>query len=523
MDFSGHRSFATSTMDDGVTNTSTDTINESNTTIDGPFHNHFDLDEHSTNVNNPNLSMLQQPQQSVGPSPSGLWDVEEVRQSLRGASIELSKRGLKLAAKWAAEQLVGLPMTLSSSTATPSFWYTPPKDGIPSKVTTAPPLDHQHHLEDQVIYAQSLFDMGEFDAAAYVLSQQPSTTTESRTMIVGREDMGPPHPQLSPYGLFLRAYALYLSGERRKEQDLVEITKDPLERSAVTNTYLPQLQRELALLYQQHRLDPFGIYVYGMVLKELATSSSLIGHTTTNSTMSTTTTNAPTVHAILLDSLTQYPYNWSAWLDLAAVCINNPIVQEEVETTVTNTQFLAHHWMYYCFLIHLFLEQQQEEQALQLIHRLLFSSATKTTTTSNTTSTNGIALDECATNTHPKVTTSTDTDDSTQHHDNYNTSIGTGLFVQSNFLKAMTAVAYYNLRDFDTAQEHFLELCQRDPFRLDQMDIFSNILYVKESKAELRYVPKPRHFSFGTLGRMACQAFLLHSSSLFLHLFLSKY
>jgi anaphase-promoting complex subunit 8 len=502
MDFSGHNmSFATSTsstMEDGATNTNTNTIRESNTTVGGHFPNHFDLDEHSTNVNNPNLSVLQQQQQQgLGSTPSGLWDVEEVRQSLRGASIELSKRGLKLAAKWAAEQLVGLPTSLSSSAATPSFWYTPPKDGIPPKVTTAVPWDdhhHQHQLEDHVIYAQSLFDMGEFDAAAYALSQQPSTTTESRSMVVGREDMGPPLPQLSPYGIFLRAYALYLSGERRKEQDLVEITKDPLERSAVTNTYLPQLQRELAPLYQQRRLDPFGIYVYGMVLKELATSSLPIAQTTTSSTGSTTTTNAPTVHAILLDSLRQYPYNWSAWLDLASVCINNPIVQEEVEATVTNTQFLAHHWMYYCFLIHLFLEQQQEEQALQLIHRLLFSSATSTTNS------NAIGLDK-STSTHPKVnTTSTDTDedDMTFNHENFNSNICTGLFVQSNFLKAMTAVAYYNLRDFDTAQDHFLELCQRDPFRLDQMDIFSNILYVKESKAELRYVRSVRNNYFLT-------------------------
>jgi anaphase-promoting complex subunit 8 len=406
--------------------------------------------------------------------------------------MELSKRGLKLAAKWAAEQLVGLPTSSSSSAATPSFWwYTPPKDGIPPKGTTAAPWDDQHHhqqqqLEDHVIYAQSLFDMGEFDAAAYALSQQPSTSTESRSMVVGREDMGPPHPQLSPYGIFLRAYALYLSGERKKEQDLVEITKDPLERSAVTNSYLPQLQRELAPLYQHHRLDPFGIYVYGMVLKELATSSLPIAQTTTSSTVSTTT-NAPTVHAILLDSLRQYPYNWSAWVDLASVCINNPIVQEEVEATVTNTQFLAHHWMYYCFLIHLFLEQQQEEQALQLIHRLLFSSAT---TTSN------------------NASTDTDEDDMTLNHDNDNSNICTGLFVQSNFLKAMTAVAYYNLRDFDTAQDHFLELCQRDPFRLDQMDIFSNILYVKESKAELRYV-RSKEFLFdlvenGSLSRIIC-------------------
>jgi len=170
----------------------------------------------------------------------------------------------------------------------------------------------------------------------------------------------------------------------------------------------------------------------------------------------------------LLDSLSRYPYNWSAWLDLASVCINNPTAQEEVELAITTmttttgscTSTLANHWMYYCFLIHVFLEQQQDEQALQLVSQLLF------TTTDDQSNRHPSLL-------HQKV------EDSSHYQ---------GLFVQSNYLKAMTAVAYYNLRDFDTAQEHFLELCQRDPFRLEQMDVFSNILYVKESKAELSHL-----------------------------------
>ena len=62
------------------------------------------------------------------------------------------------------------------------------------------------------------------------------------------------------------------------------------------------------------------------------------------------------------------------------------------------------------------------------------------------------------------------------------------LFPASNYLRAQTALAFYNLRDFDRAQSHFLELCKNDPFRLEQMDIFSNILYVKESKAELSHL-----------------------------------
>ena len=403
-----------------------------------------------------------------------LWDVEEVRCSLRRASVELSKRGLKLAAKWAAEQLIGLP---SRSSATNDqngvFWSTPDrnnKDGVKTLGTNHLHYELSGEEEDKVIYAQTLFDMGEFDNAAHILSCSSTSTPSSTSALVLGGGIGPPLPNLSSHGLFLRAYSLYLSGERRKEQELVEITRDPMERSTVTNSYLIQLQSELSVLYQQNKLDAFGIYVYGTVLKEVAAAK------TAFKLLNTSNTNVQTV---LLDSLSRYPYNWSAWLDLASVCINNPSAQEEVELAITTmttttgscTTTLASHWMYYCFLIHVFLEQQQDEQALQLVGQLLFTST------------------DDQSNRHPSLL----------HQKVEDSSHYQGLFVQSNYLKAMTAVAYYNLRDFDTAQEHFLELCQRDPFRLEQMDVFSNILYVKESKAELRYVALSFYTALGSV------------------------
>lgn len=53
---------------------------------------------------------------------------------------------------------------------------------------------------------------------------------------------------------------------------------------------------------------------------------------------------------------------------------------------------------------------------------------------------------------------------------------------------AQTALAQYHMRNFDDAQEMFENLTARDPHRIQNMDTYSNILYVKECKAELSHL-----------------------------------
>lgn len=58
-------------------------------------------------------------------------------------------------------------------------------------------------------------------------------------------------------------------------------------------------------------------------------------------------------------------------------------------------------------------------------------------------------------------------------------------FPLSDAVIQLAALAHYNLQNFDEAQELFDELLQRDPHRIEGMDIYSNILYVKEEFAAL--------------------------------------
>lgn len=125
------------------------------------------------------------------------WDPSLVRSELLQATSILNHRGLKLAAKWASEQMVGIPM------------------GIPATLETSI-LEHEWvQLSEKDWYAKTLMDLGEYLHAAAVLSEP--TTDVSRMM--------PPLENISTFGIYLRAYCLYLAGERRKEEEYLELKR----------------------------------------------------------------------------------------------------------------------------------------------------------------------------------------------------------------------------------------------------------------------------------------------------------
>lgn len=58
-------------------------------------------------------------------------------------------------------------------------------------------------------------------------------------------------------------------------------------------------------------------------------------------------------------------------------------------------------------------------------------------------------------------------------------------FSTCNYVLSQIAIAKHNLRDVDGAIELFKTIRESDPARLDSMDIYSNLLYVKDKRAEL--------------------------------------
>ncbi|ESO98293.1 hypothetical protein LOTGIDRAFT_114719, partial [Lottia gigantea] len=129
---------------------------------------------------------------------------------------------------------------------------------------------------------------------------------------------------------------------------------------------------------------------------------------------------------ILVESVTLEPLHWGAWQELALL-----ITDREMLTSLE----LPEHWVKQLFFANVYLELQLNEEPLK-IYQLFLD--------------NG--------------------------------------FSKSKYIISQIAVAYHNMREVDQAVAAFTELQVLDPYRLENMDIYSNLLYVKEMEAELAHL-----------------------------------
>ena len=122
------------------------------------------------------------------------------------------------------------------------------------------------------------------------------------------------------------------------------------------------------------------------------------------------------------------PLHWGGWQELASLAV------DAADFTSMKALPLPTHWVRDFFVAHLALTLHMPEEAVSLYTKL---------------------LDQ-----HPA----------------------------SNSLRGQLAETYYEDRKFDDAQVLLEQLRKDDPFRLENMDTYSNILYVKELKPQLSYL-----------------------------------
>ncbi|CAN0903199.1 Anaphase-promoting complex subunit 8, partial [Linum grandiflorum] len=325
---------------------------------------------------------------------------ENCRTELRTAIRHLSDRCLHSAAKWAAEQLIGIEQDPSKFTPantrfqrgsssirrrfrTHEFTSTPSTPIAGVSYVSTPVMEEDEAVDnDFYLLGKSYFDCREYRRAAHALRDQ-----------TGKKSV------------FLRNYALFLAGEKRKEEESIEKRKEDesielgetLGNSAATNSELGVIERELTNLRKNGVLDPFGLYLYGLVLKEKG--------------------NPSLARTVLVDSVNNYPWNWSAWSELQALC-------PTAETL--NSLSLGNHWMKDFFLASAYQELRMHSESLAKYESLQ------------------------------------------------------GTFSNSNYIQAQMAQVQYSLREFDLVEEIFDELLRNDPHRVEDMDMYSNVLYAKE-------------------------------------------
>ena len=186
--------------------------------------------------------------------------------------------------------------------------------------------DESWQEADTVLLAKAYFDVNEFLRAAHVLRDARSAQ-----------------------GLFIRWYSLFLAGEKRKDERMLEesgggsiavLTGKP----RAINEQLALLQTELQAEDAAGRLDGFGQYVYGLTLRELQRR---------------TDAAAAFKQAAIL-----CPCFWSAWLELAAAL---------PDADAVNSLDLPNHWMSSFFRAHAALEAQRNVPAISMYEELLIA------------------------------------------------------------------------------------------------------------------------------------------------------
>jgi anaphase-promoting complex subunit 8 len=196
------------------------------------------------------------------------------------------------------------------------------------------------------------------------------------------------------------------AGEKNKHDQTADMPAR-FQKTEKYTRHLTALEKEFSELYKQKNLDGYGIYLYGVVLKELDQRENL--------------------QSIFQESVNMAPFLWSAWQELAATCTD----RESLDTLN-----LPSHWMSELFMAYACLHLQHTSESLQ----------------------------------------------------RYDDLIASWLPADCTHVKSQKAMVYYNAREFEEACRLYGEVFEQDPNRIDEVDFYSNILFVMSRKADLSYL-----------------------------------
>lgn len=230
--------------------------------------------------------------------------LQDVKRELRRGMVECQKRGLIQSTKWLAEMNFGLSEVEIDGVATETPIV---KENA---LTGIDPADY-----DIYFLAKSYFDVQEYARAAY--------TVRNAT---------------SPVPRFLHLYATYMALEKKR----LDSTTD---QSNLNDTgYVKDLVDLLTTLRTDHsksKLDGYGLYLYGVVLKALNIYQ--------------------TAQKILMQSIRLVPTLWSSYVELA------PLIEEKDRLRQLN---FAGHWMKHFFIAHTYIEMYLNDEALKAYEEL---------------------------------------------------------------------------------------------------------------------------------------------------------
>lgn len=254
----------------------------------------------------------------------------------------------------------------------------------PETENKEPPAETEERLSDAYLCAKCYFDNQEYDRCARTFQRNGMPPSAERKL-----------------DFFMWAFSTYLAGEKQKEEAIREGNPQ-----AVNET----IQNLVDNLQGVSSRDSFADWLLGVCLKERGGAS-------------------VKAKAALIRSVSSFPFNWSAWLDLFQLCPSLQVFQDVLSAVPDS-------WPRRFFNVHGLIELQNENDALNegLVGR------------------------------------------------------NSEMFPRSPFALGQKAMVFYGMTDYERAHKLFDELTKMDPFRLTNVDAFSNLLFVMEARAELSHL-----------------------------------
>lgn len=231
------------------------------------------------------------------------FDLKEVKNDLLLGIKECTQRGLVQSTKWLAELNFSIShVKLDASKV--------------DKINAVESGDAQE--TETYILAKSYFDLKEYDRCAYFT--QNCTSSRAR---------------------FLHLYATYFSGEKKKHDNMTEATCPP---DPAKNAELKALLRTLQNDFAEKKLDGYGLYLYGVVLKKLDL--------------------VPLAIDVFVKAIHAAPFLWGSWLELS------PLISNREKLLSIS---LPDCWIKHFFLANAYLEQLCNEEALEIYSMLQYN------------------------------------------------------------------------------------------------------------------------------------------------------
>ncbi|KAF9313690.1 anaphase-promoting complex component apc8 [Podila horticola] len=186
----------------------------------------------------------------------------EIHGALREAVQACNERGLYFAARWAAEALNGLPRLANDD----------PGDVRATRLSAT---------------------SGQRFVSAWTKALELNANIEVETDRAGEEE----------YDTYLMAKTFFDIKEFDRTAAALKGCSSALDNSTTISKEIHGIEEELSEGYRSGTLDAFSKYLYGVVLIKMQQKSQALD--------------------VLIDSVNQYPFNWSAWKDLAS-CLPTP-------------------------------------------------------------------------------------------------------------------------------------------------------------------------------------------------------